>query len=305
MGEYPAGDMQALEQDYTVHRYWQAADKNALLASVAPSIRAIATRGDLGVGKDVINALPVLEIIGCFGVGTDAIDLAAARARNVKVTNTPDVLSEDVADLALALMLGIARHIAQADAFTRSGAWTKGNYPLLARMNTKRLGLLGLGRIGMAIARRAEGFAMPISYFSRTKRNDVTYKHYASATELAANVDFLVAIVPGGTATEKMVNAQVLEALGPKGFFINVARGSVADEDALLAALEGNAIAGAALDVFWNEPNINPRFFKLGNVVLHPHGGSGTVETRKAMGQLVRDNLAAHFAGKPLLTPVA
>jgi len=175
---------------------------------------------------------------------------------------------------------------------------------LLTRMNGKRLGILGMGRIGMAIAKRGQGFAMPISYFARNKRLDVTYQHYASAVDLARNSDFLVAIIPGGAATDKLVNAEVLTALGPKGFLVNVARGSVVDEEALLAALESNAIAGAALDVFWNEPDINPRFFKLGNVVLHPHGGSGTVETRAAMGKLVRDNLAAHFAGKPLLTPV-
>lgn len=305
IGPYADWDMAELETHYDILKLWEQKDKEAAVAAAAPRIRAIATRGDLGASKALIEQLPNLEVIGCFGVGVDGIDLATCRARGIKVANTPDVLSEDVADLALALMLGIARQIPQADAYTRTGAWAKAAFPLLTRMNGKRLGILGLGRIGMAIAKRAEGFAMPIAYHTRTARAGLPYTHYASAVELARNSDFLVAIVPGGAATEKLVNAEVLAALGPKSFFVNVARGSVADEEALLHALESKSIAGAALDVYWNEPNINPRFFALQNVVLHPHGGSGTVETRKAMGQLVRDNLAAHFAGKPLLTPVA
>ncbi|MFO1033776.1 MAG: 2-hydroxyacid dehydrogenase [Hyphomicrobiales bacterium] len=303
-GAYPAGEMEALEKEFDLLRLWEAPDQAAFIAAHAPHIRAIATRGDLGASGQLIAQLPKLEMIGCFGVGVDGIDLAACRARGIAVSNTPDVLTEDVADLAFALMLGIARHIAQADAFTRAGLWAKGSYPLLTRLNRKRLGILGLGRIGMAIARRAEGFAMDISYCTRNPVSGVAYKHYGSAAELAAHSDFLVAIVPGGAATHNLVDEKVLTALGPNGFFINVARGSVVDENALLAALEAKAIAGAALDVFWNEPAINPRFFPLQNVVLHPHGGSGTVETRRAMGQLVRDNLAAHFAGRPLLTPV-
>ena len=304
MGEYAATEMAALESDYSVHRYWEATDKVAFLARHAGTVRAIATRGDLGASRDVINALSKLQLICCFGVGVDAIDLVAAKARGIKVTTTPNVLNEDVADLALALMLGIARQIPQADAFTRSGAWPEGNFPLLTRMNGKRLGILGLGRIGMAIARRAEGFSMPISYCTRSKRADVKYQHFATAVELAAHSDFLVAILPGGDATAKIVNADVLKALGPKGFFINVARGSVVDEPALINALESKSIAGAALDVFWNEPKIDSRFLSLQNVVLHPHGGSGTSETRAAMGKLVRDNLTAYFAGQPLLSSI-
>jgi D-3-phosphoglycerate dehydrogenase len=304
MGEYPPWDMDALDKDYIVHRYWEQADKEAFLEGPAREARAIATRGDLGVSKAVIDALPALEIIGCFGVGVDGIDLQAARARGIHVANTPDVLTEEVADLAFALMLGIARQIPQGDRFVRAGHWVKEAFPLMTRLNGKRLGLIGLGRIGSAIARRAEGFGMAIGYHTRTKRGDVAYAYHATATDLARNSDFLVAILPGGAATQNIVNADVLEALGPRGFFINVARGSVVDEEALLSALEQKKIAGAALDVFWNEPDINPRFFRLENAVLHPHTGSGTVETRKAMGKLVRDNLAAHFAGKPLLTPV-
>jgi D-3-phosphoglycerate dehydrogenase len=304
MGAYSPADMQALERDYIVHRYWETHDKDSLLKQLAERVRAIGTRGDLTVPASVVDALPKLEIIACFGVGTDGINLDQARRKGVRVTNTPDVLNEEVADLALALMLAIARQIPQSDAFTRRGQWREGNYPLLTRMHGKRLGLIGMGRIGKAIAKRAESFGMPIAYHSRTPRKDVAYDYYASPVELARNVDFLVAIVPGGAATEKLVNTEVLSALGAKGYFINVARGSVVDEEALLDALEAGSIAGAALDVYLNEPNIDPRFFALQNAVLHPHGGSATVETRAAMGQLVRDNLAAHFVGKPLLTPV-
>ena len=303
-GGYAPAEMEILERDYTLHKLWEQPDQTAYLRQHGAEIRAIATRGDLGASKALIDQLPNLEIIACFGVGVDAIDLAACKARGIQVANTPGVLNEDVADLALALMLGIARHIPQADAYTRAGKWPSGPYKLLTRLNTKRLGLIGMGRIGQAIAKRAEGFSMPIAYHSRHARSDVAYTYFSSAAELARNSDFLVAILPGGHDTEKLVNAEVLSALGPKGYFINVARGSVVDEEALLIALEQKTIAGAALDVFWNEPNINPRFLKLENVVLHPHGGSATVETRAAMGKLVRDNLTAHFSGKPLLTPL-
>lgn len=303
-GSYRPEEMAQLEQQFLLHKLWEQPDQAAYLKANGAAITAIATRGDLGVKKELFEQLPNLKIISVYGVGLDAIDLPTCRARNIKVTNTPNVLSEDVADLALALMLGIARHIPQTDAYTRAGKWAHSPYPLLARMNTKRLGILGMGAIGQAIAKRASGFSMPISYYSRNANTAVTYRHYTSAIELARNSDFLVAIVPGGAATEKLVNAEVLAALGPKGYFINVARGSVADEEALLAALEKKTIAGAALDVFYNEPNINPRFLQLDNVVLHPHGGSGTVETRAAMFDLVKNNLKAHFAGKTLLTPV-
>ena len=304
LGSYPPHDMEELEKHFHILKFWEEKNQAAFLAAHAGDIRAIATRGDLGAKRELINQLPKLEVISCFGVGVDGIDLAACRDRGIKVTNTPDVLTEDVADLALALMLSIARQIPQADAYTRAGAWANGSFPLLTRMNGKRLGILGLGRIGLAIAKRAEGFSMTISYHTRLPRPECAYTYYPTAVELARKSDFLVAIVPGGAATDKLVDSKVLAALGSKGFLINVARGSVVDEEALLTALEAKSIAGAALDVFWKEPNINPRFFKLENVVLHPHGGSGTVETRAAMGKLVRDNLSAHFAGKSLLTPV-
>jgi lactate dehydrogenase-like 2-hydroxyacid dehydrogenase len=303
-GTYPDGVMAALSAEYDIISFWDIADKEAALALSGSKVRAIATRGDLGASKDLIDRLPNLEIIGCFGVGTDGIDRSATRPRGIRITNTPDVLTEDVADLAFALMLATARKIVKGDRFTRDGSWSKGNLELVTRVNGKRLGIIGLGRIGKAIARRGEAFNMSIAYFGRNRQQGVAHAYHATLESLAANSDFLIAIVPGGDATGNLVNASVLKALGPNGYFINVSRGSVVDEAALLEALENNIIKGAGLDVFWNEPNIDARFAALENVVLHPHHGSGTVETRRAMGQLVRDNLAAHFAGRPLLTEV-
>jgi D-3-phosphoglycerate dehydrogenase len=304
IGAYPDWDMEALTADYEIIRLWEHADKDAALAQYGAKVRAIATRGDLGADKTLIDRLPNLEVIACFGVGTDGVDRTATLPRGIKITNTPDVLTEDVADLAFALMLAVSREVVRGDQMTRDGSWAKCNPELTTRLNGKRLGIIGLGRIGKAIARRGLAFNMPVSYFSRQAQQDVTYRYFAQLTELAAASDFLVAIVPGGAATARLIDAAVFRALGPHGFFINVARGSVVDEPALLEALEHNVIKGAGLDVFWNEPNIDPRFAKLGNVVLSPHHGSGTLETRKAMGQLVRDNLAAHFAGRRLLTEV-
>jgi lactate dehydrogenase-like 2-hydroxyacid dehydrogenase len=304
IGSYPPSDMEALEREYQVHRYWEAKDKHQLLRDVAGSVRAIATRGDLSVGRDLMEALPKLEIIACYGVGVDGIDLEAARAHGIKVSNTPDVLTEDVADLAIALMLAVARRIPEGHNHVRSGQWATVPFPVATRMHGKRLGILGMGRIGRAIAKRAKAFGMTISYFSRSRRDELPYAYFQAPEALAAASDFLVAAVIGGASTAGLVNAKVLEALGSGGYFINVARGSVADEEALIRALETHAIAGAGLDVYLNEPKIDPRFLALDNVVLQPHVGSATVETRKAMGQLMRDNLAAHFAGRSLLTPV-
>ncbi len=304
MGSYPAADMAALDQAFTVHRYWEAADKPAFLAALAPKIEAIATRGDLGVPNDVMKALPRLKVISVYGVGLDAVDLHLARALGIAVTNTPGVLNDDVADLALGLMLAVARKIPAGETHVRSGAWSKASFPLVTRMSGKRLGILGLGGIGKAIAQRAKAFNMSIAYHGRNMQADQPFTYYSTAAELAANSDFLVAIVTGGAGTAKLVNAEVLKALGPTGYFINVARGSVADEEALLAALESRSIAGAGLDVYLNEPKIDPRFLTLDNVVLQPHQGSGTVETRAVMGELMRNNIIAHFGGKPLLTPV-
>lgn len=307
VGPYPEWDQTPLDAAYTIHRWWEAADKDALLAKVGPDIRAIATRGDLGASEAMIAACPNLEMISVFGVGYDAVHLASCRARGIKVSNTPDVLTEDVADIALAMLLALVRRTGQAEEWVRSGDWaTKGMFPLTRKVSGTRAGILGLGRIGAAIARRCQGFGMPIAYSARSPKpgaEDWTY--IPDAVELARNCDHLFVALAATPETRHIVNAKVLEALGPDGTVINISRAANVDEAALLDALEGGKIAGAALDVFEGEPNLNPRFLKAPNVLLQPHHGSGTVDTRKAMGKLMRDNLTAHFAGQPLVTPVA
>ncbi|HSW07139.1 2-hydroxyacid dehydrogenase [Aquabacterium sp.] len=304
-GPYPEWDMAALQPHYTLHRLWEAEDRAAFIARHAPSIRAIATRGELGANAELIGALPQLALIACYGVGTDAIDLAAARDRGIRVTNTPDVLTGDVADLAVGLALGLMRRIPAADAYVRSGAWAQGNMGLVTRLYGKRVGIVGFGRIGVTLAHRLTGFDVEIGYHDVAARADSPQRFFADLAALADWSDLLVVTLAGGPATKGIVNADVLRALGPNGFLVNVSRGSTVDEPALIDALQHKTIAGAALDVFWNEPNIDARWLGLDNVLLQPHHASGTVETRRAMGQLVRDNLQAFFTGQPLLTPVA
>ncbi|MDH6166723.1 lactate dehydrogenase-like 2-hydroxyacid dehydrogenase [Variovorax boronicumulans] len=303
-GAYPEWDMAPMQAQYTLHRLWEAPDRQAFIAEHAPGIRAVATRGELGASGELIAALPNLELVACYGVGTDGIDLAACRARGIRVTNTPDVLNGDVADLAVGLTLALQRRIPASDAFVRSGAWAQGPMALATRVFGQRVGIAGFGRIGSTIARRLSGFDMELAYFSRTPKADSPLRHFASLPAMADWCDVLIVILPGGEATRGIVDAEVLTALGPRGWLVNVSRGTTVDEGALLQALEGRRIAGAALDVFLNEPRIDPRFAALDNVVLHPHHGSGTEETRRAMGALVRRNLEAHFAGRPLVTPV-
>lgn len=295
--------MEALDSDFTVHRLWQAKDKAALLKEVGGKVRAIATSGHLGASAEMMDALPKLEIIGCYGVGVDAIDLKHAAKRKVIVTNTPDVLNDDVANLAIALLLATSREIVNGDRYVRAGKWLKGAMHLTRALRGRKLGILGLGRIGKDIARKAEVFGMEIAYHGRSKQ-DVPYRFYGDLVEMARDSDFLVAICPGGPATDKIVNRNVLDALGPEGIFINVARGSVVDEPALVSALQDGRLGGAGLDVFAEEPKVPEALFGMEQVVLQPHAASATHETRRAMGDLVVDNLRAHFAGKPVLTPV-
>ena len=304
-GTYPEWDMAPMREAYTLHRLWEAPDRQAFIAEHAPQIRAIATRGELGASTELIAALPKLELVACYGVGTDGIDLAACRARGIRVTNTPDVLNGDVADLAVGLLLAVQRRIPAGDQFVRSGAWAHGGMPLATRVFGQRIGIAGFGRIGGTIARRLSGFDVEVGYFSRTPKAESPHRHFASLSAMAEWCDVLIVILPGGEATRGIVNGEVLQALGPKGWLVNVSRGTTVDEAALLQALETRAIAGAALDVFLNEPRIDPRFAALDNVVLTPHHGSGTEATRRAMGELVSRNLEAHFAGRPLITPVA
>ena len=306
MGPYPDWDQQPLEEAFTMHRYYEASDKAALLAELGSSIRGVATRGEIPVDRNLIESLPALEIISVYGVGFDKVDLDAARERGVRVTNTPDVLTADVADLGVAMMLVQARGMIGAEQWVRSGNWAqKGLYGLKSRVHGKCAGILGLGRIGYEVAKRLAAFDMEIAY------SDIAAKDYAGewtfvadAVELAKKSDFLFVSLAASAETRHIVSREVVAALGPGGMLINISRASNVDEEALLDALESGALGSAALDVFEGEPQINPRFFELDNVLLQPHHASGTVETRKAMGKLVRDNLGAHFGGRDLLTPV-
>jgi lactate dehydrogenase-like 2-hydroxyacid dehydrogenase len=306
VGPYPAWDQEPLDQAFAMHRYFEAADKAGFLASVGPSIRAIATRGELGASRAMIEACPQLEIISVYGVGFDAVDLKTAGERGIRVTNTPDVLTNDVADLGVAMMLCLSRGMIGAEHWVKNGSWAaKGLYPLQHRVWGKRVGVLGLGRIGFEVAKRLQGFGLDIAY------SDVAPKDYAKdwrfiadPVALARHADFFFVTLAASAETRHIVNREVVEAVGPQGMVINISRASNIDEDALLAALESGRLGFAALDVFEGEPKLNPRFLALDNVLLQPHHASGTFETRKAMGQLVRDNLVAHFAGRPLLTPV-
>jgi len=286
-----------LESRYRVHRLWEAQDPALLLREHGAAIRGIATSGRFGATKELIDALPALEGIFSFGVGYDTIDITAAEARNVVVTNTPGVLDACVADTALALMLAVSRRIAEADRFVRAGRWPTEGFGLGSRMTGKRCGIVGLGNIGLQIARRAQAFDMDILYTNRKPRPDAPegYRYCPDIVELASQCDFLVLAVPGGGATRHMVNAQVLDALGAEGWLINIARGTVVDEAALVAALQNKRIAGAGLDVFEHEPATPPELNAMDNVVMLPHIASGTHETRRAMADLMRANLDSWF----------
>jgi hydroxypyruvate reductase len=295
--------LEELQKTYVVHDRTHELDA-ATFAQIAPRIKAIAGGGESQVTRALMAQLPALEMISVFGVGYDRYDVAAARERGIPITNTPDVLTDDVADMGISLMLAVARTIPQADKYVREGKWPSGPMPLARKVTGARLGIVGLGRIGSAIARRAAGFDMSIAYTSRNKVAASPYPYYPTPAALAAEVDFLMVITPGGAGTKGLINAEVLHALGSKGYLINVARGSVVDESALITALQNNVIAGAALDVFENEPHVPAALCGMSNVVLAPHVASATWQTRRAMADLAFGNLQAHFAGNPLLTPV-
>jgi len=299
-----APTQERLEREFQCHRLYEAKDRAAFLKERAASVRGLATFGPAGADPALMDALPKLEIISNFGVGVDAIDLEAAKQRRIIVTNTPDVLNDCVADTAMALTVNVMRRFPQAEGYLRVGQWAaKGAYALTTSLGGKTMGILGLGRIGEAIARRAQAFGMRIRYHNRNKK-DVAYPYDADPVALAKNCDVLMIVTPGGAATDKLVNARVLDALGPQGYLVNIARGSVVDEPVLLKYLQDRKIAGAGLDVFADEPRVPPAFFTLDNAVLLPHVGSATQETRTAMGNLQVDNLVAHFGGKTVLTRV-
>ena len=298
----------ALDDAYIVHKLWLATDRAALLAQAAPRVRAVATTAGFGARRELIDALPKVEIVACFGVGVDAIDTAYCKQRGIPVTNTPDVLTEDVADLAIALTLATLRRLPQADRFIRDGKWGDAkrggdNFPLSDTLGRKTMGIFGMGRIGQATARRAEACGMRVVYTGPRAKPELPQPYLPSLRALAEASDVLMITSPGGGETAKQVNAEILRALGPKGYVVNVARGSIIDEPALVAALQDGTIAGAGLDVFADEPNVPEAFWTMENVVLQPHLGSATQQARDAMGDLTVRNLAAHFAGQPLLTP--
>ena len=287
--------MSALQSGYLVHDRDHITDPGAL-----SRIRAMVGGGDAVIDKKLMSLFPALEFISICGVGYDGVDVAAAMERGIKVGHTPGVLNDDVADLALGLMLSVARRLPQADKFVRNSDWVEGPFPLSTKLTGARLGLLGMGRIGQAIAKRALAFDMSIAYHTRHRVESVPYAYFASAKELAANVDYLVVITPGGAGTKHLVNAEVLAALGKKGYLINVARGSVVDQAALIEALQKKTIAGAGLDVFADEPRVPSELRLANHTVLTPHIGSATQQTRQAMADLCLANLAAHFEGKPI-----
>ena len=272
---------------------------------VAGIVRGCVTNGHSGPPPEMIDRMPKLEIIASASVGYDGIPVEYARSKGIPVTNTPDVLNDDVADLAIGLMIMTARRLVASDKYVRAGRWSKeGDYPLAQKASGKRVGILGMGRIGKEIGKRAEAMNNTVAYHSRRPVEGVPYKHYPDLVELARNSDFLIVIIPSTPQTQKIVSKQVIEALGPTGILVNVARGAVVDEDALVEALKSGKLGGAGLDVFVNEPEVPEALFAMDNVVLQPHVGSATHDTRRAMSQLVLDNLDAKFAGKPLLTEI-
>jgi len=291
--------MSALQDHYVVHEREHIREPQ-----VFGRVRALVGGGEGKIDAGYMALFPALELIAVCGVGYDGIDVAAAKTRGIMVTHTPNVLNDDVADLAMGLLLSVARKIPAADRFTRNADWLDGPFQLTRKLSGAKLGMVGMGRIGQAIAKRALAFDMDIAYFARHARPELPYTFVPDLIALAAQSDYLLVITPGGAATKNLINAPVLAALGPQGFLVNVARGSVVDQAVLIEALKKKMIAGAALDVYVDEPNVPTDLRKLDNVVLTPHMASGTVETRKAMSALTMDNLNAHMAGLPVKTPV-
>jgi lactate dehydrogenase-like 2-hydroxyacid dehydrogenase len=292
--------MAALQQeDYIVHDHTHIKDPGALT-----KVKAIVGTGAAKVDRKLLMMVPNVKLIAICGVGYDGVDVDAAKEKGIVVTHTPGVLTDDVADLAMGLVLSIGRRIPQADKFVRNGDWVDDVFPLTQKVTGARLGVVGMGRIGRAIAKRAAAFDMAISYTGREAKPDVAYPYYPNVSSLAAQVDYLVVVVPGGEGTKNLINTEVLNALGPKGYLINIARGSVVDQPVLVQALKDKVIAGAALDVYWDEPVVDSELRRLPNVVLTPHIASATDETRRAMVALTMDNLRAFYQKQPLPTPV-
>lgn len=297
--------MQSLEDHYRVHKRWEMADFAQWASAHGHAVRAVVTSGVYGADNQALDQLPNLQVITSFGVGYDKVDCAYLAGRGIQLSNTPQVLNNAVAETALALMLCVSRRISEAERFVRAGHWQQGKFPLGNGLHGKTCGIVGLGQIGKTIARMVSAFEMKVAYYRPSgPYADVAYEHYADLEALASAADYLVVIVPGGAETRHLINRQVLRALGPTSFLINVARGSVVDEPALVTALLEGEIGGAALDVFDDEPNVPAALLAMDNVVLLPHIGSGTHETRQAMADLVYQNLSNYFDNAALVTPV-
>lgn len=303
VNEFHPETVAILDNRFATHHLWDlsAQEKAALIHSLDGQCRAVATAS--WVCDDIIYELKSLDIISAFGVGVDAINFEKTTRAGIKVTNTPDVLNDAVADLALALILATSRNLVNADQFVRSGSWEHSAFPFGMGLEGKTLGIIGLGRIGEAIVQRALPFKMKIAYHNRKPKN-LPYSYYPDINELARHADILLCMLPGGEETNDVIDAEVFENLGPRGIFINVGRGNSVSEEALVTALSTGKIAAAGLDVYKNEPRVPEEFRKLSNLILLPHIGSYTVETRREMGRLVIENLEAFFAGEPLLTEV-
>jgi len=302
---YDPWDAEPMAASFDVHKMPASGSPQDLPADVRSAVRAFAFKGHSMLGAELMDAFPGLELIANYGVGYDTIDVEYAASKGIRVSNTPDVLTDDVADLAVGMLLTLSRDIIGASNWVRSGNWGKsGAYPLQRTVTGKTVGIAGLGRIGRSIANRMQAFNSDIHYYSRSEKDTPGWTYHSSVNGLANAVDILVVSVSAGPETAKIISGEVLESLGADGIMVNISRGVTVDEEALLAALQNGTIRSAALDVFNNEPNIDERFMKLDNVLLQPHQSSATVETRKKMGKLQFDNLEAYFAGKPLLTPV-
>lgn len=299
-----ADAMAQLEAAYTLHRWDEADDKNAFIDQHGPRCRAIVTNGHVPVTCAIIEAMPDLRLVACSSAGFDTFDVAAMAEHDIALTNTSAALHDDVADTAIMLLLAARRGMVAGDAWVRSGDWAaKGPMPLQRSLKDARLGIVGMGTVGQAIAARAHAMGQQVQYWNRSPK-DLPWTFQPDLPTLARDSDALVVIVAGGEGTRHLIDAPILDALGPDGLLINVARGTVVDEQALIAALSEGRLGAAALDVFASEPDVDPRLTALSNVTLYPHHASGTVQTRDAMAQLAVDNLTAFFAGKPLLTPV-
>ena len=300
-----APTLAALEREFSVHKLWTARDPDALVKEVSGRVRAVVTTGFSGMESRLFEALPRLELVGCFGTPHGAVDLALAKRRGVIVTNTPDSITEDVADVAMGLVIAVMRRIAEADRFVRAGRWLSGLLPPGSGLRGKTCGIIGLGAIGRGVAKRAEAFGMSVCYHGPRRKEGVAYAYCPDLAALAQQSDCLIVACPSTPLTRGLVDARILDALGPDGYLVNIARGPIVDEQALIAALREKRIAGAGLDVFWDEPKVAAELIAMEQVVLTPHIGSTTREIREDRGAKLLANLRAHFAGQPVPNPLS